>query len=561
MLPPGHPSARSRIALLAGLLLAIAAPRPCDAALVFVQEEGREEVYTGITDVLVSPEGRHVYITDYTSSQFTVYSRDPDTGAIEELFETYPGVNNVVAFTMSGDGEYVYAIGYYASQIAVLRRDALTGQLTPIQTLDASAILYRSQGMTLSPDEAYLYITGIDTHSIAVYARDAVTGLLSFVDVYVNDTAGITGLRFPIGVAVSSDGKNVYVGGDHDPGSLVIFQRDPSTGKLTFVESLLGGVGGDLRYAFAVAVSPDGANVYVSVGLGGTVYRRDLTTGQLLPIQFVSGRIDHDVWITADGTRVYGCSAGGTLAGFARNPINGMLVEDERIQAGVDGFSAPAFCFGMTITPDGEYIYTIDTYDDDDGHGPEYEYAVGVFRRTHAECTPTPRVDCRGTLRPGVSTLGLFRGSFSQGDRLRWTWTGAATSLADLADPVNADKDYALCVYDQQGMLASAVAAGATPCTEKRQCWRDRGVSGYLYDAPGSGRRGFKMLKLIPGGDGKAKFLAVAKGPGFEVRDSALVGTATAQLQSGDGTSSLCWEATYSQPRENTPVRYRARSD
>jgi len=66
---------------------------------------------------------------------------------------------------------------------------------------------------------------------------------------------------------VSPNGKQVYAVSEGDD-AIVRFTRNPTTGALTFVESIVDGAGGvtGIAAANAVAVSPDGAYVYVVSG-------------------------------------------------------------------------------------------------------------------------------------------------------------------------------------------------------------------------------------------------------------------------------------------------------
>ena len=85
------------------------------------------------------------------------------------------------------------------------------------------------------------------------------------------------------GVAVSADGRNVYATGELDD-TLVVFGRDSASGALTLVETQQNAPDGlaglqplwRLNGAHGVAVSPDGALVYVTSKVGDalTVPRR-----------------------------------------------------------------------------------------------------------------------------------------------------------------------------------------------------------------------------------------------------------------------------------------------
>ncbi|HXT51906.1 MAG TPA: hypothetical protein VN811_12740, partial [Thermoanaerobaculia bacterium] len=89
-----------------------------------------------------------------------------------------------------------------------------------------------------------------------------------------NCGANCTGLSSPQAVAASADGKHVYVvnpsGGSQGNGSLKVYSRNASSGALT-LEQTFSRSGSPcqqgvrpLKGATGVAVTPDGKHVYVS---------------------------------------------------------------------------------------------------------------------------------------------------------------------------------------------------------------------------------------------------------------------------------------------------------
>ncbi len=88
--------------------------------------------------------------------------------------------------------------------------------------------------------------------------------MLSLADVYSEGADGVTGLYGAHGVVVSPDGTYVYATGSSSE-ALVVFDRDPATGALTFVETHDASNGAwAIACTRSVAVSPDGKNVYVA---------------------------------------------------------------------------------------------------------------------------------------------------------------------------------------------------------------------------------------------------------------------------------------------------------
>jgi 6-phosphogluconolactonase (cycloisomerase 2 family) len=81
--------------------------------------------------------------------------------------------------------------------------------------------------------------------------------------------------RIPAGtafVAVSPDGSRVYATARTDD-ALVVFARDPATGRLTWIQTYRDGIGGvdGLDDAHDIALSPDGAHLYVAAKADNSV--------------------------------------------------------------------------------------------------------------------------------------------------------------------------------------------------------------------------------------------------------------------------------------------------
>ena len=96
----------------------------------------------------------------------------------------------------------------------------------------------------------------------AVPAR---ASFLGFLETKTDEVGGVDGLFKAQDAVVSPDGRNLYAVSEGDD-AIVTFTRDPAIGTLAFQEILRDGVGGvdGLASAADVAVSPEGAHVYVS---------------------------------------------------------------------------------------------------------------------------------------------------------------------------------------------------------------------------------------------------------------------------------------------------------
>jgi len=279
-----------------------------------------------------------------------------------DFVEDTPGqlLNPAVAAVVSPDGAFVYAGSGGDHTITTFSRDAGTGTLVfagAVQNGVGGITGLNVRAMALSPDGAHLYATG--DYSVAVFSRDGGTGTLTWVETEQNGVGGVTNLNYALDIAVSPDGAHVYVVSQSYPSAVLVFSRNALTGALTFVEATVDGAPDGLAGAQSLAISSDGAHVYVAGYYDDrlVVFGRNAVSGSLTFVE--SETIDAPVAIalSPDGAHAYVASSPNLLSVYSRNAGTGELTFEQVWVDGVGGVTAMSGPSDVMVTPDGAHVY------------------------------------------------------------------------------------------------------------------------------------------------------------------------------------------------------------
>jgi len=286
------------------------------------------------------------------------------------------GLNRVNDIALSPDGLHLYAVGFNDNSLVVFSRNVKQGTLNFAQILidGSNGVdgLAAASSVAVSPDGAFVYATGFSDNAISVFSRNPTTGALEFKQVYKNGIEGVDGITGAFSVVVTAN--HVYVAGVSDD-AIAVFSRESASGKLVFVEKIKGTDVAPLDGVSHLAISQEGTILLATSTNSSslTLFNRDLSTGQLSLSQTLTEGIDgvtglksvNSVTISADGNHIY-TTGGGSNSGiaiFERASGTGLLSYKTIIRNGDEGAQNLTGAFGIALTPMGNYLYVASTGD------------------------------------------------------------------------------------------------------------------------------------------------------------------------------------------------------
>jgi len=182
-------------------------------------------------DAAVTPDGRYVYVTDYEDHYVSVIQTSDNTLVSNIEVGLYP---NDVAITP--DGNTVYVTNGWHGTVSVIR----TSDNTVVDTIPVGG---GANGIVVSPDGNMVYVANDKDGTVSKIRTSDNEAVGDPIDVVGDE---------PVQLAITPDGRHVYVSDRHDSVSVIRTADD-------FVSAIY-----DVGEApYGIAVTPGGAYVFV----------------------------------------------------------------------------------------------------------------------------------------------------------------------------------------------------------------------------------------------------------------------------------------------------------
>ncbi len=308
--------------------------------------------------VVCANVGRFAYAANAGDNTVAAYSLSDDSwGALAPVGSPVATGTSPYAIAASPDGMHVYVGNEGTNNISAYAVDVASGALTPIAGSPfAAGTNPQSLAFNAIPSGTYLYVANNGSNTLSAYAVNVSSGGLTPLA-----TATYTTGTGPSCVAVSSDGKFVFVANKGGSNDISVFAVTSGTGALTSVVGSPFPAGGNPHSLVVTPFGPwdYGAAIYLYTanfdGTSSTVsgFAVDQTTGVLTALSGSPFPLAVNNYIATDrtGTYLY-VTTGANVVGYRIDASTGLLTA-------LSGFpvAAGTNAYSVTIDPSNQLFY------------------------------------------------------------------------------------------------------------------------------------------------------------------------------------------------------------
>ena len=244
-------------------------------AQVLTSGQGGVAGLLGAAQVVVSADGRRVFVASPDSDAIAVFSRDPASGALAFVERVRDGNGTVLpdsnvlqgvhALRLSVDGSHLYALAADSQAVTSFAVHPQTGRLTYLGRVrsddPAGASLAGARGLAGSGESTY--VLGAGAITLLHPGSDGALGVTTVYD-------AIPGLDEPRAIALDAPGSRLYLA--DAAGAVHVFARDWTDGSLSLRQRYVDAL---LPLASASLLSTAGADLYLAQPAPGRIERLD----------------------------------------------------------------------------------------------------------------------------------------------------------------------------------------------------------------------------------------------------------------------------------------------
>lgn len=289
-----------------------------DGRLHYSQHLGSSQFPSSLA---LHPSGRYMALSGQTRNDIDLYRLDPATGYMHRHGEAVRDKSkSIFDLDFTPDGRFLYIAGRISNDVSAYVFNEQSGQLQAVPGSPFKADS-RVRQILIHPSGKFLFAINVFTDVVSVFAINEQTGVLKQVK-----------------------GSPFFVGEVPLKIKLILFEV-PETAKAA---------------PYNLAISPDGAHLYVANWISGSIsaFKVDLGTGalSLLPgSPFVAEAHPYSLLVSSDGRHLYSAHwESNQLLSFERKP-DGSLRRIDSEKVDVSGTAT----VDMWMDPSGQNLYVL----------------------------------------------------------------------------------------------------------------------------------------------------------------------------------------------------------
>ena len=243
----------------------------------------------GAWGVALSPDDSQVFVTEVGDDALWVFDRDTNGNlsyrtTFKDGIDDIDGLRDARGLVVSPDGRQVFVVSSSDNALVIFDRDLSSGEISYRQTFidgkDGVSNLGQPWEVEVSADGNQIFIASCGDGVLSVFARDTTRNdSISYQMTYLNGVGGISGIYCALGLELSPDDTSLFVA--TFSGKVLVFDRNLASGELLYRAQFESSYTHSSATSWAgksgMFISPDGSQLF------GTSETRDYLSVFRLP--------------------------------------------------------------------------------------------------------------------------------------------------------------------------------------------------------------------------------------------------------------------------------------